>query len=253
MARLGAVDHGNVGAVDSDAGLEKVVSLLQLSDSAFPTGRYTQSYGLEAFVQAGRLNSASGPSILLELLTDSIRLGLGPSDGVALACSHRAVPASGSVDFDLLIRADRRLTAVKLAREGRDASKRTGRALLRAAITVLGGPAILDYAALVQSGRSPGNHAVTFGLVTAGLGIPRVQAVASELYAFSAAWVAAAVRLALTDHYTAQSVLHRTRPTIASAAQSAADRDVNDISSCTPLLDVMAMRHEEADLRLFAS
>jgi urease accessory protein len=153
----------------------------------------------------------------------------------------------------LIVRADHRLTAVKLAREGREASKRTGRALLRAAITILGGPAIMDYAELVDSGRSPGNHAVAYGLVTAGLGIPRVQAVTSELYAFSAAWVAAAVRLALTDHHTAQTVLHQAGPAIASAARRAAARDVKDISSCTPLLEVMAMRHEETDVRLFAS
>jgi urease accessory protein len=253
MRQLNAAAYGGVASSDSDAELTRLLTLLQLSDSAFPTGRYTHSYGLEAFAQAGRLNSGNGASILLELLSDSIRLGLGPSDGVALACSHRAVAANGSVDFDLAVRADRRLTAVKLAREGRDASKRTGRALLRAAIAILHAPAILDYAELVDSGRSPGNHAVVFGLMTAGLEMSPVQAIASELYAFSAAWVAAAVRLALTDHHTAQVLLDRTRPTIASAARRAADGDVADISSCTPLLDVMAMRHEETDLRLFAS
>jgi urease accessory protein len=237
----------------SDVELTRLVSLLQLSDSAFPTGRYIHSYGLEAFAQDGRLSSPSCPSVLLELLTDSIRLGVGPSDGVALACSHRAAGSTGPVDFDLVVAADNRLTGVKLAQEGRDASTRTGRALLRAAIAIVGGPAVVDYAELVDSGQSPGNHAVAYGLLTARLEIPRVQAVASELYAFSAAWVAAAVRLALSDHGTAQALLHQARSTIASAARSAAARDVKDISSCTPLLDLMAMHHEHADLRLFAS
>jgi urease accessory protein len=244
---------GAVSSMGSDLELATVVSLLQLSDSAFPTGRYIDSYGLEALAQGGRLNSPSSPSILLELLTDSIRLGVGPSDGVALACSHRAAGSTGPVDFDLVVRADNRLTAVKLAREGRDASTRTGRALLRAAITIVGGPAVVDYAELVDSGQSPGNHAVAYGLLTARLDIPRVQAVASELYAFSAAWVAAAVRLALIDHHTAQVLLHQARSTIANTALRTTTRDVKDISTCTPLLDVMAMYHEQADLRLFAS
>jgi urease accessory protein UreF len=43
------------------------------------------------------------------------------------------------------------------------------------------------------------------------------------------------------------------RSVTAEAALSAVGRDVQHISSCTPLPDVMAMRHEQADLRLFAT
>ena len=111
----------------------------------------------------------------------------------------------------------------------------------------------MDYAQRVDDGRSPGNHAVVLGLLSARLGVPRLQAVAGELYAFSASWVAAAVRLALTDHRTAQGLLHRVRSVTVEAALKAVDRDVTDISSCTPLPDVMAMRHEHAELRLFAT
>ncbi len=59
--------------------------------------------------------------------------------------------------------------------------------------------------------------------------------------------------MALTDHRTAQGLLHRVRSVTAEAALRAVDRDAQRISSCTPLPDVMAMRHERADLRLFAA
>jgi len=237
----------------SDAQLDELVSLLQLSDSAFPTGRYIHSYGLETYAQDGLLNSPNRASMLLDLLSDSIRLGVAPSDGTALACSHRAIGLEPQVGLELIVKADSRLTAVKLASEARDASKRMGRALLHEAVTTFAGRAISSYAELVEAGRSPGNHAVVFGVLTATLGVPTVAAITSELYAFSASWVAAAVRLSLTDHHTAQILLHRVRSVIADAALNAASRDVRHISSCTPLLDVMAMRHEQADLRLFAS
>jgi urease accessory protein len=61
------------------------------------------------------------------------------------------------------------------------------------------------------------------------------------------------VRLGLTDHQTAQSLLHRVRPVLAQAAERAVAGDVAQIASCTPLPDVMSMRHEHAELRLFAS
>lgn len=228
------------------------LSVLQLSDSAFPSGRYTLSHGLEAFAQDGFLDVPSPAATLEALLADCVRFGIAPSDGVALACAHRAVDPDGDVDVELVARADRRLSAVKLAREGREASARTGRALLAAAPAVAG-VRMSGYADLVEVGHTPGNHAVVLGLLSALLGIPPFDAVAGELSAFSTGWVAAAVRLGLTDHLTAQFVLRRVHPVLVEAAGRAVVGDVDDIASCTPLPDLMSMRHEHAELRLFSS
>jgi urease accessory protein len=242
------------------------LSVLQLSDSAFPSGRYTLSHGLEAMTQGGLLTTPSAPAELVELLTDQIRAGVAPSDGVALACAHRAAHTADAgnagdaadrgaapVDLETVRDADARLTAVKLGREAREASTRTGRALLSIAVPAIGTEPVLRLAELVDSGRTPGNHAVVLGVIGATVGVPRLEAVAGELYAFAVSWVSAAVRLSVTDHRTAQTVLHRARPSLAEAALGAVDRDVTHISGCTPLLDLMSMRHEEAELRLFAN
>src|SRR6516225_6903919 len=61
--------------------LQSLVTVLQLTDSAFPSGRYTLSYGLEALVQTGHLTVPSERSTLTRLLRDSIRYGAAPSDG----------------------------------------------------------------------------------------------------------------------------------------------------------------------------
>jgi len=237
------------GAADELAGF---LSVLQLSDSAFPSGRYTLSHGLEAMVQSGLLPAPADPVTLVNLLDSQVRYGVAPSDGIALACAHRAT-GTGSPDVETIMRADARLTAVKLGREARDASTRTGRALLDVARVAFTGKTLVGYAEAVETGLTPGNHAVVLGVLGAELGVSRVQAVGGELYAFAAGWVSAAVRLSVTDHRTAQGVLHRVRPALAAAAVEAADLDVAQISGCTPLLDVMSMRHEEGGLRLFAS
>ena len=233
-------------------GLEGFLAVLQLTDSAFPNGRYTLSHGLEAFGQQGLITAASPPETLHTLLRDVVRHGVGPSDGVALACAHSAVDSDGTADLELAVRADERLNAVKLAREAREASVRTGRTLLAMA-TALGEDGLLEYSRLIDAGRAPGNHAVILGLLDGLLGVPRLEAVAGELFAFAAGWVAAAVRLGLTDHRTAQSLLSQVRPVVIEAAGRAVVGGVARISSCTPLPDVMAMRHEQAELRLFAS
>jgi urease accessory protein len=225
------------------------LSILQLSDSGFPSGRYTLSHGLEGFAQAG---GPYAPAALLELLGDLLRFGVAPSDGAALACGHRAVDG-GRLDIDLASGADRRLTAVKLIKEQREASARTGRALLTTAAASFEIEQLDGYVELVEAGRSPGNYAVVLGLLTGGLGVPRLQAVSAELYSFCAGWTGAGVRLGLIDHRLAQRLLHLVRSTVVDAALAAVDRDVDDISSRGPLPDVIAMRHEQADLRLFAT
>lgn len=231
---------------------EALLAVLQLSDSGFPSGRYTLSHGLEAFAQEGLVETPSSADALAGLLRDSIRFGVGPSDGVALACAHRAVAEDGGIDVDLVARADRRLSAVKLVREGRDGSTRTGRALLAAAPAVAG-VRMEGYADLVKLGDVPGNHAVVLGVLSALLGVPAFDAVVGELSAFSTGWVAAGVRLGLTDHLGAQLVLRRVQPVLVEAAEDALVGDVDDIAGCTPLVDVMSMQHEHSELRLFSS
>ena len=238
--------------MDANPDLTEVLSLLQLSDSAFPAGRYVHSYALEAFAQNGWLTVPTRPSILRDLLSDSIRLSTAPSDGAALACAHRAVERNGDIDVASVGKVDRRLTACKLASEMRSASERSGRALLRASAPLVGA-GIADYERLVEGGNCPGNHAVVLGLVSAVLGVPAPLAVTGELYAFSASWVAAATRLGLTDHLVAQAILHQVKPILSSSAMNAMSMKLDDISSCTPSTDLMSMRHEQAEIRLFAS
>ncbi len=253
MRNVAPESPGGGLAAGSGEWLTSYLSVLQLSDSAFPSGRYTLSYGLEAFAQSGLLAMPTHPSTLVALLSDCIRFGVAPSDGVALACAHRAADPGGVHDLELATRADQRLTAVKLAREARESSMRSGRALMSTATAAFGGWAMEEYVERVNDGRSPGNYAVVLGLLCSSLGVPRLEAVAGAVYAFAAGWVAAAVRLAFTDHRAAQSVLYRVRQVTAEAAWKAVDKEVSQIWSCTPLVDVMAMRHEQADPRLFAS
>jgi urease accessory protein len=239
-------------ADESFEDLFRALSLLQLTDSAFPTGRYTHSYGLEAYARC-HLIDAFGGSRLVALLTDIVRLGVGPSDGAGLVCAHRAVRADLTCDLQMVRRADRRLSAVKLPGEARDASTRVGRTLLAHAQVIFRDVDLSDLAHLVEGRESPGNHAVVIGVLSAKLGVRRLDAVAADLFAFSAGWVAAAVRLGVTDHRVGQRVLRLALPAIGQAARLATSADVEDISTCTPLLDVMSMRHEQAELRLFAS
>jgi urease accessory protein len=226
--------------------LSAFLTSLQLTDSFFPSGLYTLSHGLEAFAQAGLIKAEN----LELLLIDHLRHNVGPADGAALACAHRAVTTR---HLEMAAEADLRLSAVKLPKEARTGSQRVGRQLLKTAVQVFRNERVGEYLERAKSSLLPCNHAVVLGLITASHDIERHQAITGELYAFVSGALSAAVRLAVIDHLFAQAVLHRLKPIIAEVALSQSESSVQDIASSSPLIDIMAMQHERAQLRLFVS
>ncbi len=138
---------------------------LQLTDSAFPSGFYTLSHGLEGFAQQGAVDHDS----LAALLHDVLRHGVGPADATALALAHRAAAAD---DWDAVVATDRRLHATKLGRETRQAATRTGRQLLDLAAEVFGGPGVVRYHRAVVARRAPGPRPSPRGSCTRRPGCP---------------------------------------------------------------------------------
>jgi urease accessory protein len=140
-------------------------ALFQLTSAALPTGAFSHSYGLETYVQDGRVSSLSSFGLYARAY---LHHSLAPADGAVVALAHRAVLGE---DGDGLAHLDVLLTAMKLVREGRTASLKTGHALLRVAREVFPDEALDRYAASVAAGQAQGHFAVTFGCVTATLGL----------------------------------------------------------------------------------
>lgn len=226
--------------------LDALLVSLQLTDSAFPSGFYTLSHGLEGYAQA----KAITPDTVPVLLADLLRHSAGPADATALAVAHRAARAD---DWRRVVESDQRLHCAKLNRELRLASTRTGRQLLDITRESVGGSELERYAELVAAKKAPGSQAVAAGIAYAAAAVPVEQAVASDLFAFSASFVGAALRLRLTDHRRAQVILRTTASVIAEVTAAALDRDLADLGGCVPAADIMSGRHERAEARLFAS
>jgi urease accessory protein len=233
------IDHakGDLGAF---------LGSLQLSDSFFPSGLFTLSHGIESFAQANLLN----PSSLAAIVADLIRASVGPSDATAMAL---ALTAAGQHDLSEIAAIDRRLTAIKITREPRETSIRLGRQLLALTRDVFDSEQAQRYLVFVEQGRAPGNQAIALALLKAKLGISPGEAVAGELYSFAASCVGAAVRMSEIDHRNAQRILLLLHPVIETATLDALTRTVADMGGSTPFVELMSMRHEVAELRLFSS
>lgn len=219
------------------------LAALRLGDSFLPVGSNSISYGLEQFVQAGRVESGDD---LRNLLSAHLERRLGPADLVALRAAHAAARED---DLDGVRLADRRLHATTLPAEVRESSARSGRRLLSVQTELRDDPFLADYG----DGDAPRHNAVVLGMATARSGVDARQACLVCCHAFVTGMLGAAQRLFALGSTEAQRVLVDVRPAMIAAVEESADRSLEEISSFTPLVDVLSAEHERADRRLFLS
>jgi len=100
------------------------VSMLQLGDSFFPTGMYTTSSGLETLFYDRRIKTKQE---VIEFIKVCLQFQIGPADCAALS---NAYDFAKQENITKIIEIDSILFAMKLIKEIRDASTRSGRQLL---------------------------------------------------------------------------------------------------------------------------
>lgn len=230
------------------------LTALRLADSFLPVGTYTSSYGIEQYVNEGRVETAEE---LGDLVGAYLERMVGPADLVALGNAHAATAAN---DLDRLRAVDERLHAATLPAEFRESAQKAGNQLLDLLLETSelfegegGTEAAIAYAESVTEGETPGQYPVVLGIVTQLAGITRREACLLNAYAFCTELLGAAQRLGAFGHTAIQAQLSALVPVIERVTAQYADADLAALSSFAPLAEVMGMSHERADRRLFMS
>jgi urease accessory protein len=215
-----------------------LLAALQLGDSAFPSGAFTQSYGLETLAAEHAVLDAAGVEAVLAA---HLRHRLAKADLPALLSAHHAA-AEG--DSGLVLEIDAALTAVKMTREERVASHRVGARLLAEARRLAPHPA-LD--------SSPNNAAVAFALAGLAMGLSERESAVTYAYSFASSVVSASMRLLRMGHGDAQAILRRSHALIEETVDDADTTPWNLLCPFAPWIDLAVARHEGLTARLFAS
>ncbi len=212
--------------------------LLQLADSAFPTGGYAHSQGLEAAWQLGHVRD-------LGAYVDETLWQAGTA---ALAFVRAGAESSGKAFREV----DAACDAFVLNHVTNRASRAQGRSLLSTVTRVFAGtPAVVRLAEEAQD--TCAHHAPLFGRALAALGLEPREAQRVWLHCALRTTLSAGVRLGAVGPLEAQRMHAERAPLLQRVLESCAGLTLPDAAHASPLADIYAALHDQLYSRLFQS
>lgn len=213
--------------------------VLQLADSAFPTGGFAHSGGLEASIQSGLVTGANG---VRRFVHESI-----------LATCRGALPIVGAAwDGERDLAALDAFTAATLwSHVAARASRAQGRALVDVAARAFAIPPLAALRGAVLSEAQPGHLAPMFGAVTRALDVGRDDAMATFLHLGVRGLLSAAVRLGAVGPTEAQALHAALDPSLEAARHRARSLTLDDVAQTSPITELVQAGHDRLYTRLF--
>ena len=215
--------------------------ILQLADSAFPTGGFAHSAGLEAAYQRGEIRTGAE-------LHGFVRWSLAQAGRGALPlvmAAHEGEPALAELD-ELC---DAFLTNPVANR----ASRLQGRAWLSTAIRVFDRPGLQRIVSTADEHRLAPHYAPAFGAILAALGVPAARASYVYLFMTARTVLSAAVRLGIVGTHEAQRIQADVGGLIDRIHARSAALTLDDLAQTAPPVDLWQAGHDRLYSRLFQS
>lgn len=219
--------------------MDPLLWLLQANDTAYPSGAYAHSFGLEELVESGVVGDAAS---LEHFLVAQIVPALVTFDLPFFALAHRAAVAGDAVRLAEL---DAELDAWRLPAEVRDASRRIGSQRLKLLRQLVPSAMVEQYAAACPLGHHLAVTAIEF------MGVPIEMAARAYVFQSITGFISASMKLLRIGQTACQSIQHLTMQLIGPDIDSSVSRQPDGWFN--PLLEIASLRHARANARLFIS
>ncbi|MEO8483194.1 MAG: urease accessory UreF family protein [Acidobacteriota bacterium] len=211
----------------------------QLADSAFPTGSFAHSFGLEAAHQQGEVPDA--PALRAFLRGSLLQAGHGVMPLVNAA--YRSPERFPDLD---------RLANVFLTNPvANRASRVQGRTLVATCARVWRGDAIAAFDRTARAGYA--HLGPVTGVALRHVGAPLWVVQRLVLYLAARGVLSAAVRLGIAGSYEVQRIQAESAPEMDRVLARCAQFDEGDLAQPSPLIDLLQAGHDRLYSRLFQS
>lgn len=221
--------------------------LLQIHDSAFPTGTFAHSFGMETYIQEHDIKT---PDDLLVFCEMYLRHNLASTDAIIAVEAFRLAQAK---DIEGLIHLEKLCHGIKLSSESRKGSAMLGRQFMRMVFSLTDDELVALWHDKIKSNEVKGHYPIVYGIYTAMLGVEVDIALETFLYSSVVALVQNAVRAVPLGQKGGIETVFALLPVIQEVAQSVMTKELDDLDNNTVGLEIASMKHEFLYLRLFMS
>jgi urease accessory protein len=213
----------------------------QLIDSAFPSGGFAHSAGLEAAVQHGHVADSAG----VHAFAQQSLAQYGRTALPIVTAAHRCLNDLAELD---------ELSDVFLSNPvANRASRAQGRALLSSVARVFPDAPVAPIEAAARDHRIVGHYAPLFGGLFNLLDVGLFDTQRAFLFIASRGVSSAAVRLGIIGAYTAQTIQADVSHHIDAVIRDVDALTPHDIAQTAPLIDLFQSTHDRLYSRLFQS
>lgn len=228
--------------------INKLLSLLQLCDSNFPSGAFSHSFGLETYIyEQGIHNTITFQAALHTYMDTQVTY----TDGLACRLAYEYVKEG---NIEMLWELDAMLSALALARETREGNRRIGERLVKLCSVLYSEFVLLaEYEQRIRRKEAYGHPAIAFALVAYDLEINQRETIAAYIYSVVQSLIQNAVRAVPLGQTDGQKQLLFVQPLIQQAVQKIEKADAEELGMTSPGLEIAQMRHEHLPVRLFMS
>jgi urease accessory protein len=212
----------------------------QLVDSAFPTGGFAHSFGLEAAWQQGEVTAASVAAFVDDVVSQAAQ-----SSSPFVVAAHE-----NPADLPVI---DGRHDALLRNVVANRASRVQGRAWLGTIERSFPTPAIRRLCGAIRSTGGPRHFAPAFGATLSALGVDRHETSRLFLFGVARGTFSAAVRLGIVGTMDAQRLLGECAGALDRALERSEGLSMDEAAQTAPLIDLWQASHDRLYSRLFQS
>lgn len=224
--------------------MDKIMRLLQMTDSTFPVGTFSFSNGLETASYEHLVHDAE----TLRQYTRSVSRQAAFSDGVAALLAYRAAKCG---DYARVVEVDHQIMLFKMNDEARLMLQRMGKKLAELGVKLFSESMFPQWLADINSEQTPGSYPVAQGIAFAAAGLDEESLFASHQYGVINMVLSAALRCVRVSHYDTQLILFELSQEVPEIFNQAKDMTFDDMNSFVPEMDILASMHEKGNMRMF--
>ncbi len=247
MRRPSAVLKHHLNTKDTTTIKTSLLHFMQIHDSAFPIGSYTHSFGMETYIQAGKVTDKQS---LLHFCHTYLFTNLVYGDGLFVKVAYKLAQ---NENFDELIKLDQLCHAMKIAAESRQGSMKMGKQFIETTLPLIDSAMMTTWRQHIKSKNINGHYAVTYGMYAAQCEFELDDVLAAFLYSSTSSLIHNAVRAIPLGQSAGVQAIYSLLDPINEAVELLKNKTIDDLSNSSVGIELASMEHEHLHSRLFIS